>query len=188
MGQLNPDYQNGVFSKVLSIARTAARGVQITDEDIETGYDLHQAVLFCPPMMVFKLYTFIEQLLSQETSRTIIQTVVNLFHSNVITDETSFKLAKHFYQVFASTIDLQYENILLATSANAQLETIKSKDWPFLSNLTEKCLIESNCSSLLKIYQNLGKFCFSSLFLKLCNHRCHQCLTRAVPPPGPPDP
>ena len=86
--------------------------------------------------------------------------MVNLFHSDAITDVTSFMLAKKFYQVFASTLDLQYENILLATSTNSQLETIKTEEWPFLSNVTEKCLTESDCTSLLDIYQNLGKSCF----------------------------
>ena len=115
MEQIESYYRYGVFSKVLSNANTTASGVHVTDEDVETGYELIQAVLFCPPAMVFKLYTFIDQLLSKETSRTIIQTVVNLFHSDVITDETSFNLAKDFYRVLASTLGLRYGNILFAS-------------------------------------------------------------------------
>ena len=115
MGQLKPALQHGVFSKVLSNVSTTASGVQTIDKDIETGHDLHQTILFCPPAMVFKLYTFIDQLLSHETSRTVIQTVVNLFHSDAINDGTNLNLAGQFYRVLASTLGLRYGNILFAS-------------------------------------------------------------------------
>ena len=112
--------------------------------------------------MVFKLYTFIDQLLSNETSRTIIQTIVNLFQSGAITDKTSLTLAKQFYNVLASTLDLQYGNILLATSTNAQLQAVKKNEWPFFANhthLVDKCLTDSDCGGLQEIYRHLSKSC-----------------------------
>ena len=102
----------------------------------------------------------IDQLLSVETSRTIIQTTVNLFHFGAITDESILTMVRQFYNVLASTLDLQYGKILLATSKTAQLQAAIKKDWPFFSNYTDlvkQCLQESNCDSIQKIYQNIGK-------------------------------
>ena len=110
--------------------------------------------------MVPKLYTFIDQLISVETTRTIIHTTVNLFQSGAITDETTFTLARHFYHVLASTLDLHFGNILFATSTNAQLQAGIRKKLPFFANYTdlvEKCLLGLNCDTLQDIYKNLGK-------------------------------
>ena len=126
------------------------------------GYELFNAVVFCPPRMVFRTYQMIDQLLSVETPRTIIQTIVNLFQTGVITDKTSYTLTKQFYNVLASTLGLKYGNILLATSTNAQLQAVKRDDWPFFADYTdlvEKCLTESDCERLLEIYQDLGNSC-----------------------------
>ena len=109
--------------------------------------------------MVSQLNTFIDRLLSIETARTIIHTMVNLFLSGAITDETSFTLARQFYHVLASTLDLHYGNILLATSTYAQLNAGIRKKLPLFVNYTaqvEKCLLGSNCDTIQDIYENLG--------------------------------
>ena len=109
--------------------------------------------------MVFQLFTFVDQLLSVETTRTIIQTTVNLFLSGAITDETSFTLVRQFYHVLASTLDLHYGNILLATSTFPQLIAGIRKKLPFSVNYVdqvEKCLLGSNCDTIQDIYENLG--------------------------------
>ena len=162
MEQIESYYRYGVFSKVLSNASTTAKGQHITVGDTEIGYELIHAVLFCPPAMVFKLYTFIDLLLSQETTRTIIQTVVHLFQSDAVADETILNLAENFNQVVVSTFDLQYRSIRLATSTTAG-------NWPFITNypdLVEKCLT-SNCDRFLDFSQNLSKPALS-YFLKFC--------------------
>ena len=174
MDQVKPRYRYDISSKVLSsISPNKTVGV-ITKEDIETGYELFHALVFCPAMAV-KIYTFIDQLLSNETSRTIIQTIVNLYKSDAITDDKSLALTKHFYQVLASILDLQYGNILLATLAGAQMR-------PGIIDPVEK---NSQHDTVQDIYKTLGelKFFSSSIF---CS-RCEKSLSRAVPPPGPPD-
>ena len=106
----------------------------------------------------------IDQLLSVETSRTIIQTIVNLFQSEVVMNDISFTLTSKFYQVLADTIALQYGNILLATSTTAQMQAMFRNKWPFFTNfndLVEKCLWESSCDTFQDIYQNIGKTIFS---------------------------
>ena len=152
-------YRRRIFDKVRSDVDTRREGENILDEDIRTGHDLYHAVVFCPPAMVFKLFTFVDRLLSVEITRTIILTIVNLFQSGAITDATSFTLARQFYHVLASTLDLHYGNILLATSTSAQLNAGIQRKLPFFASYktqVEKCLLGSNCDTIQDIYENLG--------------------------------
>ena len=157
------------FSKLVSNANTHKADGPSSEEDIETGYKLFQVVVFCPTMSI-KLFRFVKQLVSNESSRTIIQTLVSLFQSGAITDEASFTLAKQFYNVLASTLNLQYGNVLLATSSNSQIKAVIRNDWPFFANntdLIEKCLQEYNCFGIQDILPILGImfFCRYTYFL-----------------------
>ena len=164
-GQLGSSARSKVFSKLMFNVSTGQTSGDHSHKDIETGFELFHAVVFCPSM-VFKMYTFIDQLLFNETSRTIIHTIVNLFQSGAITDETSFGLAKQFYQVLVSTLSMQYGNILLATATNAQRENVISKGLPFFLNNTEqvkKCVGETHCATLGDIFQGNGMLSCISL-------------------------
>ena len=157
--QIKADEQK-ILSKIFSKVNTTKTSGEPSVEDIETGYDLFHAVVFCPPSMEFKIYAVLDKLLSDETTRTLTHTIVNLFLSGAISEkDTSFTMLSDFYNVLANTLDLEYGNILLATSTTAQLKNVICKKWPFLSNNTdvvEKCLVESACDATQDIFQNLG--------------------------------
>ena len=140
------------------------------DKDIETGYELFHAGIFCPTLNL-KMYKFIDQLISDETSRTIIQTIVHHFHNRVIDDEKIFALTKSFYLVLASTLNLQYGNVLLLTSTKVQLEEVIQKGLPFFTNhtnLVEKCLQETKCDVIQDIYEKLSKLYIHDVNYILC--------------------
>ena len=180
MGQVRAEKQKLVFSNILSDEDTSKTSTYPSSEEIAEGYELLNALIFCPPMLL-KAYKMIDLVLSVETSRTIIQTMVNLFRSEALTDEISFTMARQFYHVLADTLDLQYGKMLLATSTPAQMRAVIRNQWPFFTNYTEQvrnCLEESNCDTLQDVYQNLGKVICSS-FLTLYN-RYKRCLTRAT--------
>ena len=169
MGQVMPQNQKGAFSKLVKNANANPTDGPPSDEDITTGYELFQVIVYCPTMVI-KLFRFVDQLLSSESSRTIIHTFVNLIQSGALTDETNFILAKQFYNVLASTLNLQYGNVLLATSSNSQLKAVIRNDWPFFANntdLVEKCLQESNCFGVQDTLRTLGIifFCRYTYFL-----------------------
>ena len=108
-----------------------------------------------------RLFSFLDQLLSVESSRTIIQSVVNLFLTGAVKNATRSKLAKEFYVDLAMTLNLQYGNILLATSTNSQLQSVIDNDWPFFTNQTDlvkTCLMDSDCDSIHEIIQELGEY------------------------------
>ena len=105
----------------------------------------------------------IYQLLSFSTTRTIIQTIVNLFQPGAITDEMTLTLTRQFYQKLADTLDLQYGSILLTTTTTAEMKAVILNQWPFFTNYTDQvqnCLEESNCDTFQDINQNLGKAIF----------------------------
>ena len=173
--RVKPENQKEPFSKLVSYDSTNKNEGPPSDEDIRTGYKLFHAVVYCPPARVIKLFRFVNQLLSRESSRTIIQTFVNLFQTGNKMDFAMFSLAKQFYHVLASTLNLQYGNVLLATSSKAQLQAAIRNDQPFFvnnSDQVEKCLKESQCDELQNKLQTLGIvlskashiFCNASLF------------------------
>ena len=64
-----------------------------------------------------------------------------------------------FYVVLASTLNLDYGNILLATSSNAKLQAVIDNDWPFFTNNTnmvKECLTYSKCDLIHDIVNQLA--------------------------------
>ena len=94
---------NSTFSKLVSFIDKKEMKGPATSADIQTGLGLFHAVRYCPSMVI-KLFRFVDELLSTQSSGTIVQTFVNLFRSKDIDDVTSFGLAKEFYLVLASTL------------------------------------------------------------------------------------
>ena len=132
----------------------------VTNDDIVMGFELFHAIVYCPPLMMTKLFRFVNELISTESSRTVIQTMVNLFQSGVMKEDmASFALAKEFYLVFAQTLQLQYGKVLLATGSKSQIQAVLDNDWPFFANYTEMvktCLDDYRCEGLQDIFQMLG--------------------------------
>ena len=116
--------------------------------------------------MPLNLFRFVDQLLSSESPRTLIQTVVNILQSETITDKTSRTLVKQFYLGVASTLELQFGNILLASSTNAQRQALMKNNCPFFTDdsceMAKKCLEDfERCDGIQRILQYLGKQLFS---------------------------
>ena len=164
MNQIGSEHLEDVFLKLVpSFDKEDLEG-STSDEDITTGFGLFHAVVFCPSSLEMdsKYFQFVDQLLSNESSRTIIQTFVNMFHSGIIKDATRIAQTKEFYDVLATTLNLQYGDILLATASKSQLQAVIDNDWPFFTNhtdLVKTCLKDSDCDSIQDIAQKLGSIC-----------------------------
>lgn len=133
-GQINPHILDKTFSN-LSTSLNGDTFESATYDEIKTGLDVFHAIIYCSSTEI-KLYNFVDQLLD-ETSRTIVLTFVSMFHTKIIRDTIMHNLLKEFYVVLASTLNLNYGNILLATSSNAQLQAVIDNDWPFFTNNTK---------------------------------------------------
>ena len=160
-GQINPDQQNTSFSTLVPLINSVNKNDEPpSDEDLRTGYKLFHVAVYCPPPSEIRLYSFVDHLLSTESPRTIIQTIVNLLHSKAISDEISLTLATQFYNKLVSFFNLQYGNILLATSKKAQVKAMLENGLPFFGQNyeeVEKCVNESSqCKGMQDSLLELG--------------------------------
>ena len=157
MGQAHTDHLHDTFPNIFSVIGSQFKE-PVTNTDIETGFRLFYAIVYCPRTFL-KLHRFVDQLLSTETTRTIILTVVNLFKSGIIEDRTTLNLTNKFYFALASTLHLQYGNVLLATAPKSELQAVLDNDWPFFTNTTDlvkACLQDSDCDQIDAVTQKLG--------------------------------
>ena len=160
LGHVASDHLDDAFSKLVSFGPENEIEDPVSEEDIKTGFELFYMIVYCPPLPIIKLLRFVDKLVSTESTRTVIQTFVSLFQSGILKDLTSFSLAKEFYGVLASVLNLQYGNILLATSTRSQLQAVIDNDWPFFTNYTElvkKCLKHSECDNAGDVLQKQGQ-------------------------------
>ena len=153
--QVQPELINEFFAHLLSRAdNSTLERAATTNEDLGFGFELYHSIVFCPT----KLYFYVDRLLSYETSRTIIHSYVNLFHSKVIKDKATIRLMNKFYDVLSATMGLEYGNILMATSTKSQLRAVFDNEWPFLANNTElvkNCLEFSQCDFIQNVIQGM---------------------------------
>ena len=159
LGEVKSMHLDWLFSKLVPTVSKKEID-EPTAEDIEIGFEVFNTITYCP-ISVFKLYRFIKDLLSSKSSRTIIQSMVNLFQSRILKDKAIFALAKEFYLVLASTLQMEYGNVLLATSTKSQIQSMIDDDLPFFTNNTEMvktCLNDLDCDSTQDILQRIGDY------------------------------
>ena len=160
MGQIKSEQIEEFFPKLVKYSEKRSLTGSALERDKRTWFEIFQAIGYCPIMNI-KLFLFFNNLLDNESSRTIVQTIVNLFHSKAIKDRKSKKLMADFYAVLASTLGLEYGNILLATSTKSKLQTVMDNNWPFFTNNTDlvrSCLLDLNCDFIQEIIQKLGLY------------------------------
>ena len=150
------------FNNLMACVEMKELDVLATDEDKTTGFEIYHVLVYCP-VMNMKLYKFVYHLLSSESIRTIIRSYTNLFHSGVLKGTTSITLAKAFYLDLVATLNLQYDNIMLATSTKSQLEAMRDNDWPFSKNNNA---FDWKCDSPHEIKRELGNFIVLGSFFK----------------------
>ena len=155
MDQIQPEHINELFTQLLPTAdKSTFERAATTDEDLRRGFELYHSIVFCPT----KLYLYIDRLLSYESSRTIIHSYIHLFHSKITKDKATIRLMNKFYDVLAATMELEYGNILMATSTKAQLRTVIHNEWPFFANNTEpvkNCLEYIECDIIQNVIQGM---------------------------------
>ena len=99
--QIKPEVLNETFPKLVDLVDKKDLKEPVTDEDKTIGFEIFHAIVFCPSSlsMDFKLYQFVDSLLSNESQRTIIQSYVNLFRSGMVKEVGRMASMKKFYDV-----------------------------------------------------------------------------------------
>ena len=73
-----------------------------------------------------------------------------------------------FYMELAATLNLQYWNILLATSTKSQLQAVKDNGGPFFNNYTD-VVMDPKWDRPQEIIGDQGKFLSSMYYLLWLN-------------------
>ena len=162
--QIKPDMLNETFPKLVALVdKKDLLGQKdiLTEEDMTGGFEIFHAIVFCPSSlsMDFKLFHFVDTLISNESPRTIIKSFVSLFRSGVAKEVGRMASMNKFYDVLATKFNLKYGNVLLATSKKSDLQTMIDNDWPFFTNhtdLVKHCLSSLECNDTKEIIQTLG--------------------------------
>ena len=150
MGQVRPENQREAFSKMVTNIKSNKTELYPSDEDMKSGYKLCQAIVFCPTMLI-KLFRFVDQLLSSESSRTIIQTFEHLLQPGSMKDLESYTLTRQFYLVLTKTLRLQRENVLAAIFTKPQFQPAIESNSQFMPSADHSDEIQG-------IFQELGRY------------------------------
>ena len=129
-----------------------------TNEDIETGYTLFSAVVYCSEQM--QLSQFLHNLLLTQSPRTIIKATVNTIESEQIKERKTRKMLNSFYFALDKIYHLQLGRINLATASKSHLKSMIAKDWPYFTHYSkeiDQCFNNDSCQGMTNIIKQLGK-------------------------------
>ena len=154
--QVNRDILDQVFDQIPQV-NDETHLPNITDGDITTGFMIYFAHVYCAESSY--LYQFLSTLITSQSPRTILQSIVNTVQSEDDMEDENKKKFKQIYIELNKILDLQYGKILLATATPRQLKNMIAKDWPFFGNYTEEvkeCLHGNSCQVVQDLVQTLG--------------------------------
>ena len=163
-GQIKPEYFKTTFQQIdLGNYENMTNNNSITSEDIETGFSMFSAIVYCSESLA--LSQFLHSLLSTQSPRTIIQATVNTIESGDIIEADNRKGMKNFYHALDKIFKLQFGKILLATTINYArsdtfLKLMLSGDFPYVEAYKQEikqCLDGVDCKGVEDLVQTLGK-------------------------------
>ena len=157
MGQRN---LNAMPSEELGKLREPEQNLTVSYRDLENGFMMYSAYVHCPEELI-KLNRFFEDLVANETARTIIEATVSTIRSDIIEEKSNQRKLFNFFLALDDKVDLKYGNILLATAPRSEIETILKNGWPFFTNITDDvkmCLtFDKGCNKIQQQIADLGK-------------------------------
>ena len=109
----------------------------ISEQDLKAGFAVFSATELCSNTPK-NLYKFFSELLSRDTPRTILRTLVNTIRSGSVKTYSDKMLLNKFYTSLDRVMNLTYGNILLASSSKEDLKQMMDRSWPFFNNNTAR--------------------------------------------------
>ena len=163
-GRIKAEFFNTTFEKIdLGNYKNMTNNNTISSEDIETGFSLFSAIVYCSESVA--LSQFLHRLLSTQSPRTVIQATVNTIESGDIIEADNRKGMKSFYHALDKIFKLQFGKLLLATTLNwaspqTFLGPMLEGDFPYVEAYKyeiEQCLGGGDCQAVEDLVQTLGK-------------------------------
>ena len=157
-GQLTKTFYSTFFDVITLGMENSDKNPVINDEDVETGFMIFTAIVYCPES-VLKLYQFLHSLLSTQSPRTIIRATVHTIQSENLEGDTIKKMMNEVYLAMDKVFHFQYGKILLATTSLLELEAMMLKGRPYFTHYSkeiDQCLSGVSCKGLQDILLTLG--------------------------------
>ena len=157
-GQVRKQYYPTVFDQIKTQVKGEETDMVVTDEDIETGFMLFSAIVYCSESV--PLSQFLHSLLSTQSPRTIIQATINTIQAEDMKERITRKLLNSFYLALDNIFHLHHGKILLASSSPSQLQAMMAKDWPYFTSYSmdiDQCLNNKSCQAVRNLTKDLGK-------------------------------
>ena len=152
----------------MNLGLPAQSNIEITNEDVITGFEIFSAMIYCPESTM-KMYRFFHSLLTTQSPRTIIQATVNTIQADDINEKVDRKMLNNLYHAIDKIFHFKLGSILLATASPLQLQAMMAKDWPYFNPYLkeiDQCVTGVSCQGVRDIVQTLGKT--TILMLTLC--------------------
>ena len=115
------------------------------------------AVIYCTESVAFP--QFLNNLISTQSPRTIIQATVNTIQSSDIKNKEIRKQLHNFFASLDKIFNFQLGKILLATASSSQLKAMLAKDWPYFVKYSveiKQCLSGVSCQGVVDLVETLG--------------------------------
>ena len=156
--QVNIIYYPTVFDSMGFIMTDAPSSVLVTDEDIETGFMMFSAIVYCSEPVA--LSQFLHSLLTDHSPRTIIKATVNTIQSNVIKTQMTKTMMNQFYLALDKVIHFEFGKLILATSSPEQVMNMLDNDRPYFSHFLkdiDQCFKNASCQRINDQLKSLGR-------------------------------
>ena len=120
---------------------------EINHTDLKTGFMMFSAIIFCPSTILdLKLFKFLDELISNQSPRTLIQGIVNTLGSEDLDRRSSAKL-NHFFQALDDIMDFKLGKILLGSSSPAKLQSMLYSGLPYITKYRDEIEMSLNSTN-----------------------------------------
>ena len=163
-GRVKEENNKDIFSEILTNLDIESRQVDVTEEDIKSGFLIFSSIVHCSESVA--LTQFLHSLLSTQSPRTIIQATVNTIQSEGIAEDMNRKKFNEFFLALDKIFHFQLGKILLAISSPSQLQTMRDKDLPYFTHYSQdldQCLNGASCLGVTDLVNTLGNIYNSKL-------------------------
>ena len=147
-----------VFDEVFNLIDNDSEG-HVTSDDLKAGFMIYSVLTYCPINEV-KMHKFLHNLITSESSKTVIKAIINSIEMGDMTNIFSKEMVAEFYLALKKNVNLKYDKVLMATPSAAH------KDLAFLipyKNEMDKCINGTICSND-SIIKDLGQYLKKCLY------------------------
>ena len=141
--------------------------MDISELDVTTGFRMYTVLTACTKMDTQKLFHYLNNIITTESSRTIIYATVNTIQSGKVTGSVNRAMLNEFYLALDKIFHFHLGKILLSLSSDSEIRVMIEKGWPYFTHYTQEidqCLYDDSCQGLTDIVNDLGGMTLGNMY------------------------